>query len=283
MVLRYPGGKSRAAGWLVDRMPKDMIHYLEPMIGGGSVFLEVYKRNPYLQFQISDLYQPLVSFWKQMLYDRRRLALEILSIWHSHPDVESRRKLFHRLQSSTPTAEIDRAVKFFILNRMSFSGCTEAGGFSQSAAMTRFTFSSIERLGKLVLPRQLKVQQADVFAVLESRTGFHSSFFFLDPPYFTAKRLYGNNGELHSFDHERLAEVLKQLPYKFMLTYDDCPEIRRLYADFNVVPFELQYGMSRRKGSEVLIVNYSTDGAGHQQSSGTAGGRKGPTAVPSTT
>lgn len=52
------------------------------------------------------------------------------------------------------------------------------------------------------------------------------AFIFLDPPYFTATKLYGKNGSLHSFDHERLAATLKGSPHRFLMTYDDCDEIR---------------------------------------------------------
>ena len=88
-------------------------------------------------------------------------------------------------------------------------------------------------------------------------------FLYLDPPYYTANKLYGHGGSLHAFDHECLAQVLQNTPHKFLITYDDCPEIRELYKWANVQPWQLQYGMNNcgytkgsKVGSELFISNY---------------------------
>ena len=88
-------------------------------------------------------------------------------------------------------------------------------------------------------------------------------FIFLDPPYFTASRLYGRNGSLHSFDHERLSDILKKSKHRFLITYDDCDEIRHLYKWAEITEWSLQYGMNNcnaenqsKIGSELFIKNY---------------------------
>ena len=90
-------------------------------------------------------------------------------------------------------------------------------------------------------------------------------FIFLDPPYFTASKLYGHGGSLHSFDHDRLAKILKKTTHRFLITYDDCSEVRGLYnwAKVKVKPWRLQYGMnncnlqnSSKVGAELFISNY---------------------------
>jgi DNA adenine methylase len=88
-------------------------------------------------------------------------------------------------------------------------------------------------------------------------------FLFLDPPYFTATKLYGRGGSLHEFDHQRLANTLKKTNHRFLVTYDDCPEIRRLFEWANIRNWQLQYGMNNcnleresKVGSELFISNY---------------------------
>jgi len=44
--------------------------------------------------------------------------------------------------------------------------------------------------------------------------------------------------------------------YLWLITYDDCTEIRELFSFANIYPWELQYGMTTRKGKELLITNY---------------------------
>lgn len=90
-------------------------------------------------------------------------------------------------------------------------------------------------------------------------------FIFLDPPYLskTHSRLYGKRGELHTgFDHQRFAASLKSCPHRWLVTYDDCEEIRDLFSFAEIIEWELQYGMnnykqdSATKGKELFIKNY---------------------------
>ena len=161
---------------------------------------------------------------------------------------------------------LNKAVAFFVLNRITFSGTSLSGGFSKSAFETRFTDSSIERLksmGQVLQGKDLTITNEDFSSVL---TGGNSSVFtFLDPPYYSAtgSALYGKNGELHKgFDHERLAETLRDCNHRWLMTYDDSEYIRELYKDFNIKEFELMYGMRNvsknadMKGREIFIFNY---------------------------
>lgn len=71
----------------------------------------------------------------------------------------------------------------------------------------------------------------DAFEVLEQNLNNESTYFFIDPPYTIAgKRLY----TYFDIDHERLFELTAQLKGKFMLTYDDTPEIRQLANKYNL-------------------------------------------------
>ena len=88
-------------------------------------------------------------------------------------------------------------------------------------------------------------------------------FIFLDPPYYstTNSRLYGKRGDLHtSFDHERFAKNMQKCPHLWLITYDDCKEVRRLFSFANIYSWELQYGITAKKGKEILISNFPLKG-----------------------
>ena len=71
----------------------------------------------------------------------------------------------------------------------------------------------------------------DAFEVLAQNLNNKGAYFFIDPPYTIAgKRLY----TYFDIDHERLFELTSQLKGKFMLTYDDTSEIRRLADKYNL-------------------------------------------------
>jgi len=87
---------------------------------------------------------------------------------------------------------------------------------------------------------------------------YKNHFMFLDPPYYLEKKskLYGKNGDLHeSFDHKKLASLLKEVP-TWILCYNDCSYIRKLYETYTIVEVNWSYGMNKsKKSSEILIHN----------------------------
>lgn len=260
--LRYPGGKSRAIKFLQDFFP-DFKEFREPFFGGGSVGLYLAQTHTNAKFFANDLNYDLYCFWQILKTDFSSLISNIEKIKASF---ENGRDLYteilHRRQQNL--SPLQRAVDFFILNRITFSGLLDCGGYSQKAYESRFTLSSIERLKVISHILQNFHFSSEDYEVLLQREG-EGVFIFLDPPYFSAtkSRLYGKNGDLHTgFDHKRLCENLKNTPHKFLLTYDDSEFIRELYGNFCVREFTLQYGMNNvgqdkaEKGLELLISNF---------------------------
>lgn len=99
------------------------------------------------------------------------------------------------------------------------------------------------------------------------------TFLFVDPPYFNADQ---DKFYTHSFtreDHLRLARLLREHSsrLKFLLTYDDSPEVRDLYHwSSQIVEKEWNYTINRtddqtkkttsrgkrHMGKELFIMNY---------------------------
>ena len=82
------------------------------------------------------------------------------------------------------------------------------------------------------------------------------TFFYLDPPYYDI-RLYRYN--LEHEDFERMVELLKGIKGKFMLSLNDHPEVRRLFAGFTIETVKIAYSLHRKVGKrhqELLIRNY---------------------------
>jgi len=260
--LRFPGGKSRAISQILPLVP-DYEEYREPMVGGGSVFLALRQRFPNRRYWINDLNYELFCFWKvtQECADKLADALHKL-----RAETQDGKSLFYRLLDRYGQGdEFERAVRFFALNRITFSGTVDSGGYSEQAFRGRFTATAIERIRPLQrILHRVRITHGDYEPVL--REAGEGVFLFLDPPYYSAteSRLYGKRGELHlNFDHHRLAQVLSEIPHRWLLTYDDSPFIRQLYANYTQVRWTLQYGMNNykqptaRPGNELFIANYA--------------------------
>ncbi|UUO15109.1 DNA adenine methylase [Dolichospermum heterosporum] len=262
--LRYPGGKSRAIKSIAECLPEKFSEFREPFVGGGSVFIYLKQRFPNLKISINDLNPELFLFWHLAKSDLPKLVSAVRQVKENSQDGKL---LFAKLAhvNVNTLSDLERAVRFFVLNRITFSGTIESGGFSLESFHKRFTNSSIDRLEKLenILTQDIQVTNLD-YSHLINEPG-KEVFIFLDPPYVKAEKskLYGKKGDLHTgFDHQKFAEILKQCPHNWLITYDDCPEIRENFKWANIIAWELQYGMNNykqkkaEKGKELFISNY---------------------------
>ena len=259
--LRYPGGKSKALSQILPLVPP-FEEFREPFVGGGSVFLSLRQQFPDKKFWINDLYFELYMFWEYAQKNTSSLVDQVQA-WK---DQYKEGKTLYRflLDNRDDFEDLNIASAFFVFNRITFSGTTEAGGYSEQAFQKRFTQSSIERLGKLdgVLD-DIKITCEDYESMILEEG--KDVFIFLDPPYYSTSKsaLYGKSGKLHKgFDHERLAENMKKCKHKWLITLDNSDYIKELY-DFAIIQeWNLTYGMrnqtenSSQKGTELFISNF---------------------------
>lgn len=259
--LRYPGGKSRAVE-LISKLVPQFDEFREPFLGGGSLFVYLKQKFPQKQFWINDIYTNLFHFWNECQNNGEELINQIVEWKDKYIDgKELHRYLNDNINNFNP---LEKAAAFFVFNRITFSGTTESGGFSNAAFKHRFTVSSIERVILLqkVLSKTI-ITNKDYQEVVEADG--ENVFIFLDPPYYSATKsaLYGKNGSLHkTFDHKRLADILKNINHKWLMTYDDSDYIRKIFSFANIISWNLTYGMrnvskeSNQIGREIFISNF---------------------------
>ncbi len=258
--LRYPGGKSRVVDAILERFPDHFLEFREPFVGGGSVFLAVRQKFPSIPVWINDLNTDLIAFWTTLQTDVTALTFELRKVRETEKDGSV---LFERLRSSFEhkLSDFERAVRFFVLNRITFSGTVDSGGYSQQSFDGRFTASSIDRLEMIApLLSGVKITNLD-YGKLIKATG-KDVFVFLDPPYYSAtkSRLYGKNGNLHTgFNHLEFSQTMRGCQHLWLITYDDCTEIRQQFQFAELEDFSVQYGMNNymqekaARGAELFI------------------------------
>jgi len=229
--LRYPGGKSRAIKQILPQIPVNIREYREPFFGGGSVFFAVKQLfgQQIKTYWINDLNYDLYCFWQCAQENIELLVAKITEIKQKY---DNGRELFQDLTR-------------------------------EDLKLTDFD-SSIARLTQIApLLASVKITNQDYEELLFAEG--KEVFIFLDPPYYSAtkSRLYGVRGNLHtSFDHQRFADNMRQCQAKWLITYDDCPEIRKLFDFAHIIEWNLQYGMNNYKqgqaaaGRELMIKNY---------------------------
>jgi DNA adenine methylase len=261
--LRYPGGKSRALKEITSLIPKDYKEFREPFVGGGSVFLNSKQViNHDAKYVINDLNEDLVCFWKTVRDRNDELVNRIQEI--KDKVVDGRKLYKYLVDNHENLTDFEKAVRFFVLNRITFSGTVDSGGYSEQAFEKRFTDSSIYRISLLKETlKNVEISNVDYKELLNNEG--EDVFIFLDPPYSNAvkSKLYGKNGDLHiGFDYEKFAEDMKECNHRWLITLNNSPDIVELFSFANIYEWELQYGMNNYKqknalkGKELFISNY---------------------------
>lgn len=241
-LLRYPGGKTRAIKYLEKFIPEGTKEIASPFFGGGSFEIALSRKG--IKVWGYDNFEPLVVFWKTLLKNKKELENEVMKYFPL--DKES----FYSIQKSI-IHEVDPikvGAMFYVLNRSSFSGTGLSGGMSKGHP--RFTESQIKRIREF----------NDVFEIeklsFESSIEKHNCLVYADPPYMIKQNLYGFKGDMQkNFDHLGLSKILNKRK-NFILSYNDCQEIRDLYKGHSFYFPSWNYGMSKdKKSNEILIVS----------------------------
>jgi DNA adenine methylase len=249
-LLRYPGGKTRGIATLLEYFPKNITELVSPFFGGGSLEFALADRG--VRVYGYDNFSPLTAFWQSALTQPAELAAQITSYYPLS------KSSFYEMQATLEAykaKKLDFAARFFVLNRASFSGATCSGGMSPNHP--RFTPSAIARVKAFAAPLVTVEKKAFPAAL-----ALHPDLFaYLDPPYLIPANLYGYKGAgQRGFDHQRLRKILGARK-NWRLSYNDCPEIRRLYKGFDIVALDWNYGMAKEKNKtakEILIIRGAT-------------------------
>jgi DNA adenine methylase len=258
-LLRYPGGKYYALSFLLPFCESiDHDEYREPFFGGGSVFWakEKSKSN-----WINDLEPELINLLKCIQNEERRNQL--IKLFDN--ENEATKEQYLLVKNLLPRNEIERAYKYFYLNRTSFSGKMKSPSWGyrpkRSVPPIRWKEKIVPAGIKLA---NVKITNLDFSKVINEPAKGNKVLIFLDPPYYNVKQ---ENHYIMAFelkDHIRLANDLKQTKHKFFLTYDDCPEIRKLYSWAFIKELSFFYRLDnsqdnkrlRKMGNELIISNF---------------------------
>lgn len=263
--FRYPGGKFYARNIILKYLPAHS-YYLEPFAGGGSIFFAKQK-TPFNH--LNDIDIELINCYLQI----RDNVENLISLLKGVPATKEKHAYYKN--DFNPQSDLERAVRWFYLNRTSYSGIMTKGncywGYGDEYSMRPENWPNHLRRCSAKL-QEVELSCKDFEKVIEEAP--NNSFLFIDPPYYKADQ---NKLYVHSFsleDHQRLAKCLRKNQHrlKFLLTYDNVEEVRTLYqwAD-QIVEQEWNYTINRTddqkkktsnrgkryRGKEIFILNYT--------------------------
>jgi DNA adenine methylase len=250
--LPYIGGKNRLATKIISVLPEH-ITYVEPFAGGAQV---LFHKPPSNVEVLNDLDFDVVNFFRVCQWHYEELIRYLRFCLVS-------RKLHELHVKTDPTTltDIQRAGRFFYLQKNSFGGLIVKQKFHYGVTQpSNYNPARIPEVLEQVHHRLGRVQIESLpYQQVLKKYDRPTTIFYMDPPYWQ-RRLYRHN--FTEQDFIELEEQLHRIKGKFILSLDDHPEVRRLFAGWYLTPIDLAYTAQRKVGKrfrELLITNYGPD------------------------
>ncbi|MBI5915861.1 MAG: DNA adenine methylase [Bacteroidetes bacterium] len=254
--FRYPGGKT----WLIPTVRKwlkqegkTVEKLIEPFAGGGIVSLTAAFEKLSQHITMVELDEEIAAVWEVVLNGKTEwLAEKIfnfdLTIENIKAELMKEEKEIH-----------DMAFCTILKNRIFHGGIIAKGsgmlknGENGKGINSRWYPKTLKNriLSISHVKNMIQFIRGDAFETIEKNMGDKNAYFFIDPPYNLAgKRLYTH----FDIDHEKLFELTAQIKGKYMLTYDDTPEIRELSKKygllFKTIPMKTTHHLEK---NEIII------------------------------
>lgn len=260
--LKWPGGKRWFIARYRDKFPQNYDMYLEPFVGGGSVFFRLQPQNAI----ISDINPELINVYQVMRDNPSGLAASLKYHQKRHC-----KDYYYRVRSSKPRDETKKAGRFLYLNRTCYNGMyrvNQQGSFNVPIGTKKnciYDIDLFEEYAKALKNTDIRV--SDFSQIIKGAA--NNSLVFVDPPYTIAHNqnsFIKYNERLFTWaDQERLLVELcaaRDRGATIIATNANYSTLREMYIhyDFHVQAIERFSAISgkadrRGKQEELLITS----------------------------
>lgn len=269
--LRYPGGKDQLHKFVAKLIELNGIKngtYIEPFSGGSGVSIRLLLNSSVETIIINDFDPSIHAFWYSVLNYTDRFIEKIESIPITIEEWTNQKNIYNEFHSMPKSFENGFAT--FFLNRTNRSGIIRGGPLGkldQTGADKidcRFTKkTSIKKIRNIAKQKEriflYDMDGTDLITKVIKNLDPKRTFCFFDPPYYRQGQSLYTNFFTHD-DHQNLHDSIVELKdYFWITTYDNHPEIAKMYSDVNSFQYELSYSAQiKRKESELLFANPHT-------------------------
>lgn len=261
--LRYPGGKGAFAPFVKLVIEANHLkggHYMEPFAGGAGVALDLLFNGYVSDIHINDADLAIYNFWRSVIHNTN----DFLSLLQEAPlTIEEWEKQRLILKHPESYSDLKHGFATFYLNRTNHSGILKGGvigGKAQSGTYKLDARFNKERLASLIKrisdhSENIHVYNLDALELLGKANKIlpRPSLIYLDPPYYKKGQGLYRNFYNHD-DHVQICEALGRIEIPWIVSYDNCTEIKSIYQNYRQDEYILSYcAYNKIKGSEVMI------------------------------
>jgi DNA adenine methylase len=257
-MFRCPGGKRRIAKTIVDRILKQcrdrpIENYCEPFAATASVCLRLLKTvGGVKKVWLNDLDPGTFALWWCVVHDPQ----EYLNLVEGFKPTKEAFFMFkNELLTGAKFDLPELALRKIVVHQLGYSGLGVMAGGTTSPFGSRWSPRQIRKnvaeARRLLAGKDVLVTKLDFREVLRQVDA--ETYVYADPPYLTqSKELYQYAFRAH--DHEDLRAILAGAKFRWLLSYDDCPEIRRMYQQDEIHELQMTYSINgSREKNELLI------------------------------
>ncbi len=228
--LKWAGGKTWFVKHQAHRVPKQFNRYIDPFIGGGSLFFYLEPNEAI----ISDLNEELITTYQAIRDDWNGVQSRLRTHANQHDE-----NYYYRVRDQRPRTPVTIAARMIYLNRTCFNGIyrvNASGKFNVPKGSKDTVLRGDEKFEeRSIILNRAEINHCD-FEVTIDRAE-EGDFLFCDPPYAVREEqsfvLYTRN--MFDWDDQiRLANALiraKNRKVKIIMTNVNHPEVRALYVN----------------------------------------------------
>lgn len=245
--ISWIGGKRLLRKKIIEQFPESYDRYIEVFGGAGWVLFAEERRGKMEVY--NDINGNLVNLFRCVKYHPEALQKELE--W----SFISREQLLSCISQNDccGMTDIQRAARFFYTIKISFG--TNLRSFGVRPRDMQATIEYLQQVSKRL--NRVVIDNTDYERLLKTYDR-ELALFYLDPPYYEAEKYYPDRFQPE--DHLRLRDALSQIKGKFVLSYNDCTQIREMYAGYSIIEADRQDNLvtktNPRRYRELIIKNY---------------------------
>jgi DNA adenine methylase len=250
-IVPWIGGKRRLAKHLLPLFPEHSC-YVEPFCGAAALFF----LKPISKVEvINDINGDLVCLYRVVQHHLEEFCRQFKYALVS-------RQIYRWLNQTPPEVltDIQRAARFFYLQKMGFGGKVDGRTFgTATTSPPRLNLNRIEEDLSQAHMRLARVYVEHLpWDVCMNKYDRPGTLFYLDPPYWQTE---GYGVDFPFEQYESLADIMRNITGKAILSINDHPDIRRVFDGFPMESIGINYtvggggrGAARR---ELIIRNWA--------------------------
>lgn len=272
--LRYPGGKAKVLNFMIELLAQNSFDkkpvYVEPYAGGAAVALGLLLEGYVSEIYINDNDPAIYSFWEycvkkhhSKLIKKIRKTEITMKEWHKQVAIYNNPKRKEGFDLGFAAFFLNRCNRSGIIKGGVIGGLTQVGLYKIGCRFNKEDLiSRIEAIAKH--KKQIHVYRKDTKDFLQDKGMqkiLKNCLLYLDPPYYKKGRQLYKNFYKHK-DHEEISDIMRSLDGKWVVSYDNQPEIQKLYdwvGEKHIREFNLTYfagyrvGPREKDGKEIMF------------------------------